>query len=261
MSWAAVIIGGVSLVGSGVKYAQGRNQQRRAEQMQPVDPGYQQNQGVIDNARMLKERYGNYRMPGYDQALANLNVGSQQAFSQGVQGATSSADVMDLAARIAYGRSQAQNQLAMNNAQGQDAALMDYLRANAAAGQEQTNANAWERDQFLRQEQRQADLYNAGAINSGQAISEGLNTLGTVASYRMPNMNQQSSSVQPVSQVRGNQIAPLQSSGYQGTPYGGPPVLPQVNVQLPYQNSGNYISPLRFSRMRNVQPIYQLPGR
>ena len=259
MSWAAVIIGGVSLVGSGIKYAQGRKQQRQAEAMRPVNPGYQQNQGVIDNARILRERYGNYMIPGYEQALANINMGGQMAFSQGVQGASSSGDVIDLASRIAYGQSQAQNQLAMQNAQGRDAALMDYISANARAGQEATNANAWDREQYLRLQQQQADLYNAGQINQQGAISEGLNTLGTVAAYNM-------SAPQTPPQIRGGYVNPVSTGqpnyGTATTPVSAPPTsLPPANVQQPYTNSGTYLQPLTLRRIRNVQPVYNLPYR
>lgn len=269
MSWAAVIMGGVSLVGSGIKYAQGRKQQRMAEQMNPVDPGYQRNQGVIDNARILRDRYGNFTLPGYEQAVANINLGSQMAFSQGAQGATSSSDIMDLAARIAYGQSQAQNQLAMQNAQGQDAALMDYLQANAMAGQEDVNANAWDREQYLRREQRQADLYNAGMINSGQAISEGLNTLGTVGAYKFSSISQNNNNggtydtlslgdrygggintVLPGAQIRRNPIQPVQTRG-----------VNQLSSPMLASNGTPLISPLRLSRIRNIQPVYQLPNR
>jgi len=260
MSWAAVIIGGVSLVGSGIKYAQGRKQQRQAESMRPTDPGYQRNTALEDNARMLRERYGNYKLPGYDQALANINLAGTQAFSQGVQGATSSADVMDLASRIAYGQTQAQNQLAAQSAQGQDAALMDYLRANGIAGQEAVNENAWEREQYLRQQQQQADLYNAGQINQSSAISEGLSSLGQVAAYNMmqPNTNTTPANgiqtVRPGAEVvRRPPIQPVQTQG-----------VTQISNPMPQQyalNGQPILNPIRLSRIRNVQPNYNLPYR
>lgn len=168
-----LVSAGLSLVPSLFGLFKGGSQQRRAEQLRrsAVNPGYQMNTGVIDNARILSDRYTNYTLPGYSAALNNINQTYGSAFDRGIQGASSSGDVLDLAARLALGQTGSINQLDMQQAQGREAALSDYLGANAAAGQEYVNKNAWDREQYNRQLNEAAALSNAGQQNVGNAIN------------------------------------------------------------------------------------------
>ncbi len=180
MAWVAVGVGGLSLGSSAFKYFKGKSQQKRANELREnaQDPGFQVNQALIDNANFLRDRYSNYVMPGYQQALNNINQAGATSFDRGVQGASSSGDVLSLASQIAYGQGQAQNQLALQNTQSKEGALGQYLNANAAAGQQYQDQNAYDRQRYQEQLGEAAGLYNAGATNEGNAVNEFGSTLG-----------------------------------------------------------------------------------
>lgn len=158
----------------------GIGQRRQAKRIRAnaVDPGYEMNSGVMQNAEILGNRYSNYMLPGYSQQLNRIGTNAATAFSGGVQGASSGGDVLDLATKIAYGTGQQQNQLMLQNAQGKDAALSGFLNANAAAGEERQNANAYDRDNYMRQLNEAASLYGASDQNFNNA-AVGLSSIGT----------------------------------------------------------------------------------
>jgi len=176
----AVAGGLIGLAPSVFKFFSGKKQLSQANAINPTDPGYQMNQGVIDNARILRDRYNNYTLPGYSQAQNQINNTYQDAYSKGMQGATSGGDVADLAAKLAYGKNIAENNLATQNAQGKDAALGQYMQANAAAGQEGVNANAYARDQYQRQLMQKAALTQAGTTNEYNALETGATALPSI---------------------------------------------------------------------------------
>lgn len=173
-------IAGGALIGlapSLFKLFSGASQKNQANQIQPYNPGYQINNQVLDNARILGDRYNNYTLPGYTQAQGNINNTYQNAYSQGVQGATSGADVADLAAKLAYGKNVAQQNLTAANAQGKDAALQPYLEANAAAGQQFQNKNEYDNQQYQQQLRQKAALIQAGNTNEYNALDTGASVL------------------------------------------------------------------------------------
>jgi hypothetical protein len=147
-------------------------QSAKANSLHPVNPGYQVNQAVVDRAKTLSDQYGNYTLPGYSTMSGNINQTFQDAFNNGTQGATSSADVLDLATRMAYGKNQAFNQLGLQSAQGKQAALGQSLDANVAAGQEYQSSNAYDRDQYDRQLREKAALTQSGAENTYGALDQ-----------------------------------------------------------------------------------------
>lgn len=203
---------GVSLIPSAFKAISGILQGNQANKIKPVDPGYQMNNQVIDNARILGDRYGNYQMPGYNQALDNINQTGANGFYNASQGATSGGDILDAATRIAYGQNQATNQLAVQNAQGKEGALQDYLGANAAAGQQYQNANAYDRQKYQQQLEQKAALQQSSAQN----IYGALDSAGSVAtSFLMP----QKPLFDPLSQ--GGGIGSAQGSIFGQAPSGG----------------------------------------
>lgn len=177
---AGGLIGGaIGLAPSLFKLFSGNSQKSQANKINPVNPGYQVNQNVIDNANILRNRYSNYTLPGYGVAQDNINRGYQDAFSKGTQGATSGADVSDLAAKLAYGKNVAENNLEAQNAQGKDAALGQYLDANAAAGQQYQQKNAYDRDLYQQQLREKAALTQAGNTNQYNAIDTGASVLSS----------------------------------------------------------------------------------
>src|SRR6184192_3042235 len=74
------LIGGAAGLGlAGVKYLLGSAQRKAANAIHPFNPGYQMNNEVIDNARVLGDRYGNYQLPGYSQLMDNLKGNFNQS--------------------------------------------------------------------------------------------------------------------------------------------------------------------------------------
>lgn len=165
-----------SLFGALTGIGQRRQAKRLREQI--VEPNFQQNQGVLQNRDIQAARFGNYQIPGYNQLMNNINSSAGSAFNQGIQGASSSNDVLDLATRIAYGQGQQQRQLGMQNAMGKENALGDFLNANIQAGQERVNANEWDRQKYMNQLAEAAALYQGG----GQNIFNSLAGASTIAS-------------------------------------------------------------------------------
>jgi hypothetical protein len=158
----------------------GQRRQAKRIRANAVNPGYEMNSGVLQNADILGNRYSNYLLPGYSAQVNRIGTNAATAFNTGVQGASSGGDVLDLATKIAYGTGQQQNQLMLQNAQGKDAALGGFLNANAAAGQERQDANAYDRQQYMGQLQEAAALYGASDQNLNNAIT-GISSIGTSA--------------------------------------------------------------------------------
>lgn len=169
---------GLSLIPSLYKAIAGGKQVRDAKRMNPTNPGFQMNTGVIDNARILGDRANNYQMAGYGQATNNLNTNTSNALAAGTQAASSGGDVLDLITKLNYNEGQNQNQLAMQNAQGSDNALMQSLQANAAAGEEYQGKNEYERQEYQRKLAEKAALLQGGNENIFGAVNN-IATLGT----------------------------------------------------------------------------------
>ncbi len=177
MALGAILGTAASLIPAIYKTVSGIGQARRGKNMNPVNPGFQMNSGIIDNARILGDRYSNYQMPGYNQAQNNIQTNFASSFNQGVQGASSGGDVLDLASKLNYGQNQATNQLAVQNAQVKDQALMQSLNANAQAGQQYQDRNAYDRSIYQGQLNEKAALIQGGNEN----IYGGLDQIGSVA--------------------------------------------------------------------------------
>jgi len=172
------IAAGAALIPSIYKGIAGARQVRQGKQMNPINPGYTRNEGIIDNARILGDRANNYQMPGYGQAVNNIDSGFQSALSSGTQAASSGGDVLDLITKLNYNRGQNMNTLATQNAQGADQAQMQALNANAQAGQEYQNQNAYERDEYQRKLREKAALIQGGNQNIYGAVND-VSKLGT----------------------------------------------------------------------------------
>lgn len=173
-----------SVLPAAFKMFKGIKQTNEANNINPVDPGFQMNNAVIDNARMVADRYGNYQMPGYGDAIDNVNAGFTQAFDSGSQGASSGGDVLDLATKLDYGRGRNLNQIAIQNAVGKDQMFGQVMDANAAAGNEIVQKNAYDRDQFQRELERKAALTQAGAMNTFSGGDQIAGVAGAALNYR-----------------------------------------------------------------------------
>lgn len=166
----------VGLVPSLYKLFTGIGQTRRANRINPQDPGFVMNQGVLNNAQVLSDRASNYRLPGYGNTLNNIGAAGASAFNSGVQGASSGDDVLDLATKIAYGQGQQVNQLGVQNAMGADQALLQSLDANADAGRQYQAKNQYDISNYQAKLREKAALLQGGNENT----YGGLDTLATI---------------------------------------------------------------------------------
>jgi hypothetical protein len=182
--WGSLIGAGVGTIAglapSIFKFFSGANQRKVAAQINPYNPGYQMNNQAIDNARILRDRYYNYSLPGQTAAQNNINNTYQNAFVQGSQGATSGQDVADLAAKLAYSKNIAQNELQAQQQQGKDSALGQYVQANQLAGQEFRNKNQYELQKYYQDLARKDSLTAAGATNEYNALDTGASVLSSL---------------------------------------------------------------------------------
>jgi len=175
----SLVAGGVSLIPSLFKAISGGSQRREARRINPVDPGYVMNNGVINNARVLNERANNYTIPGYSNTLSNIDTNYSNAYNQGIQGASSGGDVLDLATKLAYGKTNATNQLDAQNAQGAEQAQMMALQGDVAAGEEYQAKNAYDRQRYEAELRRKAALLQAGNENMYGALDTGAAVAGS----------------------------------------------------------------------------------
>lgn len=180
LSTGNLIGAGISLIPSIYKGVASIFQKNKANKINPANPGYQMNTAIIDNARVLSEKASNYQMPGYGSAVQNIQGDASTAFNNGVQGASSGGDVLDLATKIAYGSGKRLNDLAAMNAQGAENAQSQALQANAQAGQEYVNKNAYDRDIYQQQLREKAALTQSSNENAYGALDTGANVINSI---------------------------------------------------------------------------------
>lgn len=176
LATATLIGAGASLIPSIFQGIKGIFQKRQANKINPIDPGYQMNNAAIDASRIYGDRYGNYQLPGYNNYVNQIGSNMASSFNRGSQGASSSGDILDLATKIAYGGNQATNNLALQNAQGKENALNQYMQSNILAGKEYQDKNAYDREQYMNKLKEKAALAQAGDTN----LYGALNTAGSV---------------------------------------------------------------------------------
>ena len=198
----AAIGAGLSLAPSLFRLIAGKKQNRDAKNMNIVDPGYQMNTGVLQNLDILQNSYGNYQMPGYNRAAGKIGSAYGTAFNSGINGASSSGDVLDLATKLAYGQSQAIGDLEAQNAIGKEQARGQFLNANAMAGQELVNKNAYDRDNYQRQLLERAGKIEASNQNIYGALDQGASVAGAY-------LNPKKSVTDPYSSTPANMAALL----------------------------------------------------
>lgn len=258
-------IGAAASIGSVAIQASAASKQRKAAQaINPVDPGA--NLALQENARMLRERYGNYEMPGFQAAQGDINLAGQNAFQNATQGATSSGDLIDAASRIAYGTQRNMSDLYRQNAIGKEQALMQYLQANQAAGTDQAQ---WDRSEYLADVNRRAQLMNASELNRMNAVQQGLGGLQSLSAYSAgmfannnqtnnPNVGGSDTSIQQV--LPGASIERSLASNV-STPFA--PSAPVNTVPQRSLNGQPYLDPVMYLNMRGapVSSNYTLPYR
>lgn len=168
----------------GVKYLLGSAQRKAANAIHPYNPGYEINRDTVDNARILGDNYNNYLLPGYKQTLSNLQSGQTNAQVNAERGATSSGDVISAANVGNQVNAQQMGQLAVQNAQGKQNALTEYLAAKAASGAEQQNKNTYDREMYNQQLGLKNQLNNNATANQYGAADQAAKLISSIFSYK-----------------------------------------------------------------------------
>lgn len=199
---AGTIIGGTAgLAMGGIKYLLSSAQRKQANSIHPYDPGYEMNKEVLDNARIAGENYGNYQMPGYQQAADSIQNNTAAGMARAERGATSSADVIDAANKGAGQQGQQLEQLAATSAQGKESALTRYLAAKAQAGEEAVNKNTYDREMYNQQLQLKNQLNNNATANQYGAADQAGKLLSAIFSMKKAAPTNNNYNLNPVGSV------------------------------------------------------------
>lgn len=165
------------------RFFTGMAQKRKAKAINPIDPGFQANTGITDNARKLNDYYSNYTMPGMSGIKSELSAGLAGAIDTATQGASSSGDLLDATTKLAYGRNSAINALGVQNAGMKENMMGQVMNANAAAGNELVRKNEFDESRYQAQLAEKAALNQASATNSFKAGDNVSALAGTALNY------------------------------------------------------------------------------
>ena len=199
--WGQALGGALSIGGLIYKGIAARNQMKKANALRPIDPGYVANPGIIDNQRILNERFGNYVMPGKQEAINNINLNGQQAFANAEAGATSGGDLIDAATKISYGTNNAIGSLGVAEAQMKEGLLPQLLNSNAAAGNELVKRNEFDQMRYEQQLDDKNALTQAGNINAFSVVDDVGTLGGTLLDYRTQPWRKGSANVKPAGSI------------------------------------------------------------
>lgn len=175
---------GLGLTLGAAKYFMGSAQRKAANAIKPIDPGFQLNNEVIDNARITGEQYSNYELPGYQQLLSNIKNSGASSFVNSERGATSSADVLDAANKGNQVQQQQINQLGVETAQGKSSALTQYLAAKAASGAEYQKKNEYDQMRYDQQLNLKYQLQNNATANQFSAADQAGKLISSIFASR-----------------------------------------------------------------------------
>lgn len=184
----------------------GNKQRKAANRINPIAPTFVANSGILDNQRILNQMYNNYTLPGSTAIKDNLDQGYATALNTAAQGATSSSDVLDSAAKLSYNQGQNLNALGLQEAQGKQQLLSSVLSANEQAGNEAVRKNQLDEERYQALLKEKAALTQAGAANTYNAV-DGLATLGgSLLNYKS----------QPWSKSSASTVATLPAINFRG---------------------------------------------
>lgn len=200
-----VVGAGLSLIPTVAKIFTGAAQRRRANRINPVDPGFQMNTGIIDNKRQVDDMYNNYTLPGKSAILNSLQATAANSIDTATQGATSSGDVLDAATKIGYGEGQNINALGIQEAQSKQALLPMVLDANAAAGNELVRKNQFDEQRYQAQVAEKAALLQGGATNSFSGFDDLATLGGSLLNYKAQPYTQTPGTINPLPGIFGGQ--------------------------------------------------------
>lgn len=167
-----------------VKFFTGSAQRRKANRINPVDPGFQANTGILDNKRVLNEMYNNYTLPGKAAIQSQLGANFAGGVASAEQASGSSGDALDAITKLNYGNTQAINALGTQEAEMKAGLLPQVFDANAAAGNELVRQNQFDEDRYQAQLREKAALTQAGATNQFSAADQLATLGGSLLNYK-----------------------------------------------------------------------------
>lgn len=184
MSFAAT----AAVITAGSAIYMGSQQRKRANAIrkEAEDPGIQPNYALDRVSNTLFENYNNYRLPGYNRYQEQIRGNMAAANSAAAQASTSSGDILDAVNRNQFAADEALNNLTLQNASGQEAALMRYLDSVRTQGQDQLRVNALQLDRYDRTLAEAAALEGAGTQNMYQGFQDAGIGASAIASNFMP---------------------------------------------------------------------------
>jgi hypothetical protein len=195
--WGQALGGALSIGGLIYKGIAARNQLKKANALRPIDPGFKENSGIIDNQRILNERFNNYVLPGKQNAINNINLNGQQAYQTAESGATSGGDLIDAATKISYGTNNAIGNLAVQEAQAKDNLLPQVLNANAMAGNELVKRNEFDNGRYQDMLNDKNALTQAGNINAFSLVDDVGTLGGSLLNYKTTPWSRNKGNVTP----------------------------------------------------------------
>lgn len=188
MSWVAAATAGATLVGSGIKYFQGKKQERQAANLRAskIDPGIKPNNEARQVRDILYDRYANYNLPGYSRYAEQIKTNAASNIYNITNAASSSADVIAGVIGSQMASNNAIQNLNQMEVSGQEKALMEYLNSLNAVGQDNIRINNAELDRFESSMAMADQLEAAATQNKANATNELLTTASVLASNFMP---------------------------------------------------------------------------
>lgn len=165
------------------KFITGIKQKKQAAKINPIDPGFQANTGIVDNARKLNDYYNNYTMPGKAAITSQLGANMAGGLDVATQAAGSGGDLLDSATKLAFGQNQAITSLGTQEAQMKENMMGQVMNANAQAGNELVRKNEWDENRYQAQLAEKAALNQASAANKFGAGDQLASLGGSMLNY------------------------------------------------------------------------------
>lgn len=175
--WGMIAGAAAGIIPTVAQLFTGGAQRRRARAINPTNPGFVANQGLLDNKEILNDTYNNFTLPGKSGILDMLNGSFANASNSINNAATSSEDILGGATNLNFNQNQALMNIGIEEANQKQALLPSVLEANAMAGNEAVRKNQYDNDFYQSELARKASLETNGAINQFKA-GDNLATLG-----------------------------------------------------------------------------------
>jgi hypothetical protein len=172
----------VGLAPSVFKWFKGSSQQKKADAINPVNPGFVANPGALQNRDLINNIYNNYTLPGMSAIKNNLDSSSAGAYGAASEGATTGGDLLAATGQINANENAAVSQLGIQQAQQKQALVPQVMAANTAAGDQTTAENEFNYKQYLLQLQQKDAYQRAADANKYSAVDDAASTTGSMAS-------------------------------------------------------------------------------